>query len=169
MGSKGGLSLIFGAIVGTITALLFAPGKGKELRSKMKNEFKKSGPGVKSLGDDLKKMWGDMKGSFDEFVKDEEVQDVIKKGKKVLEKAKEKGNEIVTDISNEMKDNVKDLKPKAKKAIKKASAKVNEIKEDIKKMNQPVKAEKSVKKVVKKKMPQKAVVKKNAVVAKGKK
>lgn len=55
--SKGGkFSLLLGMATGAVTSLLFAPGKGKELRKRIVQERKSGGFGHKAVVDDLTNM-----------------------------------------------------------------------------------------------------------------
>ncbi len=102
MSKKGGLSLLFGAIIGGLAALFFAPVKGTEMRKKIKNEVDKGGIGLHTMSTELKDMYGDMKKSFERWLKTEDVTDVIKKGKKAIDQAKTKGKEVLENIVNEI-------------------------------------------------------------------
>jgi gas vesicle protein len=77
-GSK--LGWILGLLSGTALGVLFAPEKGKNLRKKIKKE------GYEPIVDDLKAMGNEMFDSAKEVYEMDEVQKVIKKGKKKLDK-----------------------------------------------------------------------------------
>ncbi|KKP40182.1 MAG: hypothetical protein UR28_C0002G0039 [Candidatus Peregrinibacteria bacterium GW2011_GWF2_33_10] len=121
MGRRNIFSLIIGATIGTVTAMLFAPVRGRELRKKVKDEIKKGGAGVNSIGQECKKMWDEMKDTFKEITQTDEVQEVIKKGKKVLHEVKEKGDEALDKITNDVSSEFQEAKEKATQVIKKKS------------------------------------------------
>src|SRR3989339_779823 len=124
MGRRGGLSLLFGAIIGAITALLFAPGKGKDLRKKVKNEVEKGGAGLQSVGGEIRKMCVDMKESFNEWLETDEVKDALNKGKKKIEDIAIKGQEVIENfkknsegVVEEVKKNIKQTSKTGKKNV----------------------------------------------------
>src|SRR3989339_836119 len=86
MGRRNIFSLIIGATIGTVTAMLFAPVRGRELRKKVKDEIKKGGAGVNSIGQECKKMWDEMKDTFKEITQTDEVQEAKEKATQVIKK-----------------------------------------------------------------------------------
>lgn len=134
MGKRSGISLLFGAIIGSLTALFFAPSKGKDLRKKVKDEIGKGGAGVDSMKDEFKSMWGDMKSTYGEVIENDEVKKAIKKGKKVLENIKEEGKKVIDEVNenmNEVKMQSKPIKKQAKKVQKKIVKKAQVIKKTV--------------------------------------
>lgn len=144
MGKRGGISLLFAAIIGTLTALFFAPSKGKELRKKVKDEIKKGGAGMDSMKKEFKTMWGDMKDTYGEVIENPEVKKAIKKGKKVLENIKEEGKKVIDEVNENMNEVEKKVERKKKKVIKKKKIVKNAVEkleksEPVKKMKAKVK------------------------------
>jgi len=79
---KGGL--LFGIIMGTLMGVLFAPGKGKELRSRIVKEIDDGGLGTKALGNDFKMMGRDIADTAQDVYEDPRVQGGVKKGRKSI-------------------------------------------------------------------------------------
>ncbi|EKD63989.1 MAG: hypothetical protein ACD_51C00109G0004 [uncultured bacterium] len=132
MSKKGGkIALALGLITGALTGILFAPQKGKELRSKIMNERKSGGSGAKAVGDDVKQMGADIFDIMKKIAATEEVKGFMGQAKeKALEMAnvkKEDLDELVKkayEKADQMKKLVKDYaeckKSKIKKAVKKS-------------------------------------------------
>lgn len=93
---RGGL--FFGVIMGTILGVLFAPKKGKELRTQLKKEIDKGGIGTETLKDNFIAMGQDMADTAHDIYEQPQVKDTIDKGqkyvKKVMKQAKGKINEV---------------------------------------------------------------------------
>lgn len=73
--SKGGkFSLLLGMATGAVTSLLFAPGKGKELRKRIVQERKSGGFGHKAVVDDLTNMADEIGHLVGEVAKSDEAK-----------------------------------------------------------------------------------------------
>lgn len=73
--SKGGkFSLLLGMATGAITSLLFAPGKGQELRKRIVQERKSGGFGHKAVVDDLTNMADEIGHLVGEVAKSDEAR-----------------------------------------------------------------------------------------------
>lgn len=79
---KGGL--LFGIMMGTILGVLFAPGKGKQLRDKLLKEIRSGGLGAKTIGSNFKLMGRDIIDVSREAYENPQVQKKINKGGKSL-------------------------------------------------------------------------------------
>lgn len=79
---------LFGAIVGALFGLAFAPKKGSDLRKELHDEIKKGGHGEKTLQKNAKIIGVDVANTAKEVVEDPEVQ-------KQIEKVKEEGAKVL--------------------------------------------------------------------------
>ncbi len=126
MARFGRFGWFLGLIFGTVFGVLFAPGKGKELRSKIKENRKKGGLGFAPLQDDFKKLGGEIAQIAKEFYQSETVQDVVEKGRKELKKiSKDMVGEVadfhysrIKPLQSELSNKIKSGKRKGKRAIK---------------------------------------------------
>jgi|GEM_PF-2327182 len=75
---KGGL--LFGIIMGALVGVLFAPGKGKEIRQKILNEINDGGLGTKALGSNIKTMGRDIVDVAKDAYENPRVQGGVKSG-----------------------------------------------------------------------------------------
>jgi gas vesicle protein len=118
---RSGLSLLFGTIIGALTALLFSPLKGKDFREKIKKEIKNGKCPCGIIGTEFKDMVTDIKDSYNKFAKTDEAKEMIKKGKNAFEQVKSKGKEIIENVS----ENIENIGEKqfTKKSIKKSTKK----------------------------------------------
>ena len=89
---------IFGAMLGALFGLAFAPKKGSELRKELQDELEKGGKGEKTLKKNAATMGKDIASTAKEVYEDPQVQTAIKKGKKEAEK-------IVDQVKKDIQDN----------------------------------------------------------------
>lgn len=84
---------IFGALLGAVFGLAFAPKKGSDLRKELKTELDKGGHGEKTLRKNAVIIGEDISSTAQEVYQDPAVQTQIKKGQKeagkLIEQAKE--------------------------------------------------------------------------------
>ncbi len=126
MARFGRFGWFLGLIFGTVFGVLFAPGKGKELRSKIKENRRKGGLGFAPLQDDFKKLGGEIAQIAKEFYQSETVQDVVEKGRKEFKKiSKDMVGEVadfhysrIKPLQSELSNKIKSGKRKSKRAIK---------------------------------------------------
>lgn len=131
MSKKGGkIALALGLITGALTGILFAPQKGKELRSKIMSERKSGGSGAKAIGEDIKQMGTEIFDIMKKIAATEEVQGFAGQAKekalKLANVKKEDIDELVKkayEKADQMKKLVKDYaeckKSKIKKTVRK--------------------------------------------------
>ena len=81
---KGGL--LFGIIIGTLAGVLFAPGKGKQLRDKLLKEIQGGSLGTNTIGKSLKLMGRDIVEVGRETYENPRIQKQISTGGKTLKK-----------------------------------------------------------------------------------
>lgn len=83
---------LFGAIIGALFGLAFAPKKGSELRKELHDEIKTGGHGEKTLQNNAKIIGEDVATTAKDVIEDPEVQKHIERvkeeGAKVLKTAK---------------------------------------------------------------------------------
>ncbi|MCC7433003.1 YtxH domain-containing protein [Candidatus Peregrinibacteria bacterium] len=89
---------IFGAMLGALFGLAFAPKKGSELRKELQEELEKGGKGEKTLKKNAVVMGKDISSTAKEVYEDPQVQTAIKKGKKEAVK-------IVDQVKKEIHEN----------------------------------------------------------------
>jgi gas vesicle protein len=82
---KGGL--LFGIIMGTLVGVLFAPGKGKQLRDKLLKEIQSGNLGTKTIGKSFKMMGRDIVDVGRVAYENPRVQKNITTGGKSLKKS----------------------------------------------------------------------------------
>lgn len=135
---------LFGAIVGALFGLAFAPKKGSELRNELKTELEKGGKGEKTLKKNAAIMGKDIAETAKEVYEDPAVQTQVKRGQKEAEK-----------IFNQAKENVESTKEEwVKMARSKIGAEGRKTLDTLKSKVEPLK------KAVKKAMPAKKTPKK---------
>lgn len=116
---------IFGAMLGALFGLVFAPKKGSELRKELKHEIEKGGHGEKTLKKTATQMGQDIVETSKEVYQDPQVQKSIRHGKKealkLAEQAKaklqESGEEWVHIAKEKLMDGKKTVEKEAGKAI----------------------------------------------------
>lgn len=135
---------LFGAILGALFGLAFAPKKGSELRKEVKSEIDKGGYGEKTLKKIAKHIGEDLVVTSKEVYNDPNVQKQIKKGKKeamkMAEEAKgiikESGEQWVKVAREKVEEQKKHFEKEGAKAVdtlkKKASSTAKQIKKEIK-------------------------------------
>lgn len=100
MSDRKGGGLLFGVIMGTILGVLFAPKKGKELRSELKKEFDEGGLGAETLKENFMEMGQDMADTAQHVYEKPEVKNTIDQGQKFVSKAlKKAGKKLNIDES----------------------------------------------------------------------
>lgn len=109
MSNKRGGGLLFGVIMGTLLGVLFAPRKGKELRSQLKKEVAKGGVGAETLKKNFSEMGQDMASTAEEVYNMPEVQTQVKKGKKHVDRMVREAGEHIGNAEEKVKETVKDL------------------------------------------------------------
>ncbi len=153
MAKKGGkIALALGLVTGAVTGILFAPGKGKDLRKRITSERKIGGTGAKALGKDIKRMGEEIFDMMHEIAELDEVQGAWSKLKgetaKMTKMKKEDIDEIVAKAhkkAEDMKKLVNKYANHKKKTItKKVTKKAKAAKKKVKKAE--TKARKTVKK-----------------------
>src|SRR3989338_9558386 len=141
MSHKGGkISLLLGVLTGTLTGLLFAPTKGKQLRENIAKERKSGGVGYKAVGNELSHMADDISTIVKKVAHSEEA-------KAFWEKTNQKVHEI-SEGSVNLDQWVKEAHQRADQFKKVVSKYAMERKKEIKgEMGQ---AQKAAKRAVKK-------------------
>ncbi len=128
---KGPLSLLFGLLGGTVLGMLYAPGKGKDFRKKMKEERQKGGTGLKTLKKEFQKMGEEMGESAVNLYESEKVQNAVEGGKQKLKS-------IATEAKEELNQRI-EMNPELKKLHKSAKKKIGKAKGVLKKVENKAK------------------------------
>jgi gas vesicle protein len=135
---------IFGAVLGALFALAFAPKKGSELRKDIKSEIDKGGHGEDTLKKTAKIIGDDFIETGKIIYHDPEVQKHIKRGKKEAQKLAEETKAKLQNSGKQWAKTAQKEAQKHKKAIEKEGSKaVDTIKK------RAIKTAKSVKKASK--------------------
>lgn len=92
---------IFGALVGALFGLAFAPKKGSDLRKELQTEIEKGGRGEKTLQKNATIMGEDISTTAQEVYQAPVVQEQIKKGKKEVAKLAEQAKETLQSSGEE--------------------------------------------------------------------
>ncbi len=112
---------LFGAILGAIFGLAFAPKKGSELRKEIKSELDKGGNGSETLQKNAQIIGEDISQTTQELYNDPTVQKHIKDGKKEGQKLFNKAKKNLKVSAGEIiKNTKKALISKSKEFIKKS-------------------------------------------------
>ncbi len=112
-------SLLLGLASGAAFGMLFAPGKGKDLRDRIKKERAKGGTGLNTVKTDLKAMGSDFMVTVQDLTENEEIQNALSKGK-----------EKFYDLTGLTPDDVEDLADKTKKQAQKLEKIVQTLKKE---------------------------------------
>lgn len=126
MARGGKLGWFLGLIFGTLFGVLYAPRKGKELRSQIKQDRKRGKLGIAPLQQDFKKLGEEIYGLAKEFYDWEPVKDIVERGR---EKMKALSNEFVSEVADfhvtriaplerEVRRNIRIAKKQGRKAAK---------------------------------------------------
>lgn len=111
---------LFGAVLGAIFGLAFAPKKGSELRKEIKTELDKGGNGSEALKKNVQIMGEDISQTTQDIYNDPTVQKHIREGKKEGEKLFNKAKKNLENSAGEIIENTKKtLIDKSKEFIKK--------------------------------------------------
>jgi len=163
MAKKGGkIALALGLVTGAVTGILFAPGKGQDLRKKIATERKSGGSGAKAVGNDLRKMGEEIVDLMKEVVETDEVQGIftklkgetakltnikaadldewVKKAHTKAEKLKALASEYAKHKRSEIEGKVKKQTTNVKKVENAAKKKVNKVENKVRKTVKKVKA-----------------------------
>jgi gas vesicle protein len=92
---------LFGAVLGALFGLAFAPKKGAELRKELKKEIEKGGHGEKTLKKTAGQIGQDIVETGKEVYNDPTVQKQIKQGKKEVAKLAEQAQKKLQESSEE--------------------------------------------------------------------
>ena len=155
MSKKGRLSLLFGVVAGTVTGLLFAPTKGKELREKIAKERESGGVGHKSVAKELGKMGDDIGKMAKEVAQSEEAKHFWQETKSAVSDWTEGHVELDEWVkaTHEKADQLKKMVSKYAKEKKKYISEVKGVKKKVKKTAKNLKKRaKAVKKAATKKV-----------------
>lgn len=108
MSKKGKLGLLFGLLAGSAFGFLFAPKKGKDLRKKMHQEYKKSGSMHKTAFGELKNVGKEVKDTanylYEQSGLDDEVEELAGKAKKEAKKIEKKAKGKMKDMTDKVKE-----------------------------------------------------------------
>lgn len=126
--------LMLGLTSGALFGLLFAQDKGKELRTKLKKEWKGGGSGFKTVAANMKGMGHDFMNTMDELTDSPQIKSALNKGKETFYE--------VTGLTAEDIDNL------AKKAKKQAD-RLHVMATKLKKSDLQKKVQKSMNKTMK--------------------
>lgn len=145
---------LFGAVLGALLGLAFAPKKGSELRKELKTEIKKGGYGEETFAKNARLIGDDVAATAQEVIEDPTVQEHIEKvkkeGGKVLNQAKEhleaSGEEWMEIARDRIMDEKKHLEKEGGKAVHRTfdniKRKLNQAKHDIKSASKKGKSDK---------------------------
>jgi gas vesicle protein len=114
---------LFGAIIGALFGLAFAPKKGSELRKELKSELEKGGHGEKTLQKNASLMGEDITETAQEVYQDPMVQKQIAHGKKEAAKLVEKAKKNIQDNGEEWVQIARDKIMEGKKVLEKEAVK----------------------------------------------
>lgn len=89
---------LFGAMLGALFGLAFAPKKGSDLRKELQDELVKGGKGDKTLKKNAATMGKDIATTAKEVYEDPQVQSAIKKGRK-------EAGKVVDQVKKEIQEN----------------------------------------------------------------
>jgi gas vesicle protein len=115
--------LLFGAILGALFGLAFAPKKGSDLRKELKDEIKKGGYGEKTFQKNAKLMGEDVAATAKEVIDDPEVQKQIEKVKEEGAKALNSAKKNIESTGEEWMEIARDKLMEEKEAVEKQATK----------------------------------------------
>lgn len=130
MARLGKLGWFLGLIFGTVFGVLFAPRKGKELRSRMKAERKKGNLGISPLQDDMKLLGQEIASLAKEIYESDLVQDIVLKGRK---KVKDLSKDLIGEVADFHVTRIEEKFQEGKRAATKANKAFNAFKGKAKK------------------------------------
>lgn len=114
---------LFGAIIGALFGLAFAPKKGSELRKELKSELAKGGHGEETLKKNAAVMGEDIAETAQEVYNDPVVQKQIAIGKKEAGKLVEKAKKNIQENGEEWVQIARDKLIEGKDALEKEAVK----------------------------------------------
>lgn len=149
MARGGKFGWFLGLIFGTLFGVLFAPGKGKDLRARIKSERKKGKLGISPLQDDFKHVGRQIAAMAKNIYYSESVQDIVEKGRS---KVKDLSDDFVGEVADFHKSRIYPAVSTGKKNLKKAAHEWGDLKKKVSTSAKIGKrALKDMKKVMKKK------------------
>lgn len=114
---------IFGAMLGALFGLVFAPKKGSELRKELKHEIEKGGHGEKTFKKTATQMGQDIVDTGKEVYHDPQVQKTIRHGKKEAMKIAEQAKVKLQESGEEWVHIAREKIMKGKEAVEKETGK----------------------------------------------
>lgn len=114
---------LFGAIIGALFGLAFAPKKGSELRKELKSELEKGGHGERTLQKNAALMGEDITETAQEVYHDPVVQKQIAHGKKEAAKLVDMAKKNIHDNGEEWVQIARDKIMEGKKVLEKEAVK----------------------------------------------
>lgn len=123
------LGLVFGALFG----VLFAPGKGKDLRNRMKAERKKGKLGIAPLQNDFKSLGKEVAAIAKDLYESDTVQSLVETGRKRLHEMSDDWVEDVHDFhTKRIVPFTEEVLGEGKKTMRKADAEWKDLKGKVK-------------------------------------
>jgi gas vesicle protein len=146
------IGLFFGLVFGAVVGLLFAPRKGKELRSKIKDDRKKGNLGISPLKEDLTDIGRTLAALAKDFYDSPGVQDIVELGRK---KVKDLSNEFVGEVNDFHYNKIEPMKDEVKTKVNFVKNGIEEGKDTFKKVKASVKIGKRAVKDIKREFKKK--------------
>ena len=128
MARFGKFGLFLGLVFGTVFGFLFAPRKGKELRSRIKAERQRGGLGFAPLQDDMKHLGQELAGIARDIYESEKVTELIELGRKNVQ---DLSNDFVEEVTDFHATRIEPLQKEGENTYRKAQSKFKAVKRKV--------------------------------------